>query len=202
MVGLNVWSKGKLRLFCILVGMASGYLASFLLGILTSQELSHVTQQPLVSFPFAGHPGWAFSWHLVIPFAIAMICSSLKSVGDLITCQKINDAEWKRPDMHNVSKGILADSVGSVAAGIMGGMGQSTSSTNVGLSIATGATSRVIAFAVGGFLVLLAFCPKLASLFAIMPKPVIGATLVFALSFMVVAGFQIIMIRIDFPIKT
>jgi len=124
-----------------------------------------------------------------------MICSSLKSVGDLTTCQKINDAEWKRPDMVNISKGILADALGCVAGGALGGMGQSTSSSNIGLSIATGTTSRIIAYAMGLILVVLAFFPKLSSLFAIMPKPIMGATLMFVLSFMIIAGFQIIMSR-------
>jgi hypothetical protein len=64
-----------------------------------------------------------------------------------------------------------------------------------GLSVATGATSRVIAYAIGGLLFVLAFCPKLATVFAIMPAPVMGATLIFALSFMVIAGIQIIMSR-------
>jgi NCS2 family nucleobase:cation symporter-2 len=131
-----------------------------------------------------------------------MLCSALKTVGDITTCQKINDTEWKRPDMKNISKGILADAVGDIASGALGGTGQSTSSSNVGLSIATGATSRVIGYAAGILLIFLAFIPKLSSLFAIMPKPVIGATLFFALSFMIIAGIQIIMSRMIDARKT
>ena len=58
-------------------------------------------------------------------------------------------------------------------------MGLTTSSANVGLSIATGATSRRIGFACGAMLIALAFVPKLAVLFAIMPGPVIGVSGVF-----------------------
>ena len=81
-------------------------------------------------------------------------------------------------------------------------MGQSTSSANVGLSIATGATSRRIGFACGGILIVLAFVPKLAVLFAIMPSPVIGALLFFAASFMIVAGVQILTSRMMDARKT
>ncbi len=195
MMGLNVWSKGKLRLFCIIIGMACGYLVAFLLGVLDSSHLAEVTGQPMFWMPLAHHPGWGFAWSMVPPFVVAMLCSSLKSVGDLTTCQKANDSEWVRSDMFSIRKGILADGVGCFSAGLLGGFGQSTSSANIGLSIATGATSRVIALFMGGILAALAFCPKLSAVFAIMPKPVIGATLIFALSFMVVAGFQIIMSR-------
>lgn len=202
MVGLNIWTKGQLRLFCIVIGMAVGYFLSMMTGILSAAHLRQVLDSEWLYLPFDGHPGWAFRSEMILPFAIAMLCSSLKSIGDLTTCQKINDSRWKRPDMDNIGKGIMADSVGAMSAGLLGGMGQSTSSSNIGLSIATGATSRVIAYAIGGILILLACSPKLASVFAMMPEPVMGAALVFALSFMVMAGIQIIMSRMIDARKT
>jgi len=195
MVGLNVWSRGKVRLFCILIGITTGYVTALTIGHLTLHDLSHAMSRPLIWFPFAYHPGWAFDTTMILPMAIAVVCSSLKSVGDLTTCQKINDAGWKRPNMKNIQKGIFADAVGCFSAGIFGGFGQSTSSTNIGLTIATGATSRIIALATGVILIGLAFCPKLTGIFAVMPRPVVGATLIFALGFMIVAGIQIIMSR-------
>jgi xanthine permease XanP len=202
MVGLNVWTKGQLRLFCIVIGMGVGYGLSLITGILSQAHLQQVLDSDWAYLPLAGHPGWSFNMELILPFLIVTLCSSLKSVGDLTTCQRINDTRWKRPDMHNISRGIMADSVGAMSAGLLGGMGQSTSSSNIGLSIATGATSPVIAYAIGGLLLLLAFCPKLAAVFVVMPEPIMGATLVFALSFMVVAGIQIIMSRMIDARKT
>jgi len=202
MVGLNIWSKGKLKMFCVLVGMAAGYIASYALGLIGETQLSDVGNAPLIWFPLLAHPGFSFSLNLVIPFLVAMICSTLKSVGDLTTCQKINDADWKRPDMDNISKGVLADATGCIAGGLLGGMGQSTSSSNIGLSIATGTTSRIIAFAMGPILIILAFFPKLSAIFAIMPQPIIGSTLIFVLCFMVIAGFQIVMSRMIDARKT
>lgn len=195
MIALNVWSKGKLKLFGILAGIAFGYGLAAALGILGTEALAELASQPLLWMPLSQHPGWSFDWKLVLPFCVAALCSSLKCVGDLTTCQKINDAEWKRPDMKNIGKGLLADGTGCFASGLLGGYGLSTSSSNVGLSIATGATSRRIAWPIAGILAVLAFCPKLVAVFAIMPKPVVGAVMVFALSFTAVAGLQIIMSR-------
>ena len=202
MVGLNIWTKGNIKLFCILIGMICGYIIAYALGVLHPEDLHHAMASPLVWFPISLHPGFSFSFAIVIPTIIAMLCSSLKSIGDLTTCQKINDPGWTRPDIPNIKKGILADGIACISAGLFGGMGQSTSSTNIGLSIANGATSRVIAFSIGGLLVLLSFLPKFSAVFAIMPAPVIGATMVFALSFMVVAGFQIVMSRMIDARKT
>src|SRR5262245_2507736 len=86
--------------------------------------------------------------------------------------------------------------------GAVGTMGQTISSANVGLSIATGATSRRIGFACGGILIVLAFVPKLAALFAIMPGPVIGALILFTVCFMIVSGVQILTSRMMDARKT
>lgn len=195
MVGLNVYSKGRLKLFCALLGMLVGYATAYFAGMLPMDQIHAHLDAPWFALPLAHHEGFGFNVHMVLPFIIAMLCSSLKSVGDLTLCQKINDPEWSRPDMGSIRKGILADGLGCVVAGLLGGMGQSTSSSNVGLSLATGATSRFIAFSMGGIMILLSFCPKLAVIFAFLPRPVIGAVLLFALSFMIVAGIQIIMTR-------
>ncbi len=195
MIGANVWSHGRLKLYTVLVGMVTGYVMAAALGLLTFQDASQIMNAPFIAFPDFGYFGWSFDLLLVIPFFIAIICSSLKSVGDISTCQKVNTPDWKRPDMENISGGIFADGLSSMVAGFVGGMGQSTSSSNIGLSIATGATSRAIAFSTGAILLLLAFFPKLAQVFAIMPAPVMGATLIFAVSYMIITGLQIIMSR-------
>ncbi len=152
--------------------------------------------------PSFGQYGLSFNAALLIPFLVASLSSALKTMGDLTICQKINDAEWKRPDMGSISRGILANAVGNVISGITGALGQSVSSSNVGLSIATGAASRTIAYSIGGILIISAFVPKLASVFVIMPTPVMGASLVFAASFMILAGIQILMSRMMDARKT
>ena len=201
-IALNIWGKGKLKLFCVLIGMIFGYILSYALGLMNAADLAKVRESSLLWFPFTPHPGWSFNISLLVPYLIVMICSALKTMGDITTCQKINDTEWKRPDMKNISKGIFADAVSDITSGILGGAGQSTSSSNVGLSIATATTSRVVGYAAGGLLISFAFIPKMSSLFAIIPKPVMGATLIFAISFMIVAGIQIIMSRMIDARKT
>src|SRR5262249_2809815 len=94
-----------------------------------------------------------------------------------------------------VSGGILAGALCTTAAGLGGGLGQSTFSSNVGLSMATGATSRSIALPIGVILILLAFLPKLAALFAAIPAPVMGAVLVYVACFMILGGMQVLTSR-------
>jgi xanthine permease XanP len=195
MVAVTVWSSSTLRLYGVLIGIGAGSICAYASGLVSDEHLRRLEQAPILALPSFPGEGWSFSGALLIPFLVTALASSLKAVGDLTTCQKVNDAEWKRPDMESMSGGLLADACGVMLSGGVGSMGQSTSSANVGLSIATGATSRRVGFACGGILIGLAFIPKLAVLFTIMPTPVIGALMFFAASFMIVAGVQILTSR-------
>ena len=202
MVGVTVWGSSRLRLYGVLIGLGAGSICAYASGLVTDEQLRRLEQASLLALPSFPAEGWSFSGAMLVPFLVTALASSLKAVGDLTTCQKVNDAEWKRPDMKSISGGILADACGVMLSGGVGTMGQSTSSANVGLSIATGATSRRIGFACGAILIILAFVPKLAVLFAILPSPVIGALLLFAASFIIVAGVQILTSRMMDARKT
>ncbi|MFP5212201.1 MAG: uracil-xanthine permease family protein, partial [Acidobacteriota bacterium] len=202
MVSFNVWGKGKLRLYSVLLGLLIGYVLSILAGILGEEQLGKILDTSFFTVPPVGQYGVSFDAALLVPFLIATLSSALKAMGDISICQKINDTEWKRPDIHSISRGILACSIGNLVSGLSGGLGQSVSSSNIGLSIATGATSRKIAFATGGILILMAFLPKLGMIYVIMPTPVMGACLVFSVSFMILAGIQIMMSRMIDSRKT
>jgi NCS2 family nucleobase:cation symporter-2 len=195
MIGPTVWGEGMLRLYPVLSGLVVGYLSAYTVGLLTWPQLSAMLAAPVINLPARAQPGWAFSFAVLPAFLIASLASTLKAVGDLSLCQKINDAEWKRTDMKSVSGGVLAGSIGTIGAGLLGGAGQSTFSSNVGLAIATKATSRHVALPCGIILILLAFCPKLAAVFAVMPQPVMGAILVYVACFMIVAGVQVMTSR-------
>jgi NCS2 family nucleobase:cation symporter-2 len=202
MIGLNVWSKGNLRLYSVIIGMVAGYSLSYAVGILRNADLYRIIQAPLFSVPEIGKYGWKFRLDLLVPFLVATLSSALKTMGDLTTCQKINDQNWKRPELKSIGNGILACAAGNFCCGFLGGMGQSTSSSNIGLSIATGATSRRIAYITGAMLLVLAVMPKLAAVFVIMPTPIMGAILVYVVTFMLMAGISIITSRMIDARKT
>jgi xanthine permease XanP len=195
MIGPTVWGKGKLKLYPVLLGLVAGYLFAYFFGVFQTERLREMLAAPMISLPRKVYTGWSFDLALLPAFLIASLASTLKSVGDLTLCQKINDADWKRTDMQSVSGGIFAGAIGTGLSGLLGGIGQSTFSSNVGLSLATGATSRLIAIPCGILMILLAFLPKLAAFFAVMPDPVMGAILVYVACYMILAGIQVITSR-------
>jgi xanthine permease XanP len=192
MIGPTVWGRGMFKLYPILTGLVVGYLFAYFFDVFHTERLQEMFAAPMVSMPRKVQTGWSFDLALLPAFLIASLASTLKSVGDLTLCQKINDANWKRTDMQSVSGGIFAGAIGTGLSGLLGGIGQSTFSSNVGLSLATGATSRSIAIPCGILIILLAFLPKLAAFFAVMPDPVMGAILVYVACYMILAGIQVI----------
>ncbi len=196
MVGLNIWGRGAPRLFCALLGFVGGYVAAALLGVLPMTEIEKMMKAPLLDVPAVGDVGWSFDVALIIPFAVAAMAACLKTVGDLTTAQRLNDADWVRPDLRNISRGALANGIGSALAGFLGTAGLNASTANIGLAGATGVTSRCIAYVTGAIFIALAFMPKLSGLLAVMPRPVMGAALMFVSAFIVVSGLQIITSRL------
>jgi xanthine permease XanP len=189
-ISLNVWAQGQARLFCALIGMVVGYVTAILTGALSADELKVLDTLPLLAIPSLDHISWSFSPELALPFAITALVAAVKAVAVVTVCQRINDAEWVRPEMPSLSRGVLADGLGTVASGMLGSMGINASPTCAGLSAATGVTSRTVGFAVGGLLIALGFLPRLTGLFVMMPRPVMGALLLFVACFLLINGIQ------------
>ena len=194
MIGLNIWSKGKLKLYCVLIGMCLGYILSYLFGVLSVSDLNTLADASWFALPGKGveHFKFVIDWTLLFPFLIVSLCASLKTFGNLTTCQKINNKNWKETDMKNIGNGLFADGISVTLSGLLGGMAVDTSASNVGLSVATSATSRRIAYYAGGIIICLAFMPKFTTIFSIMPGPVMGAIVIFVTCFMVISGIQIL----------
>lgn len=196
MVALNVWGRGALRLFCVLIGMAAGYLAAWALGLLDTQELAYMAAAPLFATPATGHLAWSFDASLVLPFLVAAVAASLKVIGNVTTSQKANQANWVRADMRTISKGVMADGIGNIVAGAIGSPGINSSTSAVGLATATGVASRRIAYSIAAVLLVFAFVPKLGYLFNLMPRSVLAAALVFASTFIITNGLVIVTSRL------
>jgi xanthine permease XanP len=195
MVVPSVWTRGRLRFFPILIGLVVGHFVALWTGVLAWSDVRAAWAQPLFSVPHRVGGGLAFRASLLIPFLVIGVAAALKTVGDLTLCQKMNDADWKRTDMDSVSGGVMANSVGTIFSGLIGGLAQNNASACLGLEIATGATSRSIALPAGLMVIGLAFFPGLAGTFAVMPVPIMGALLIYSTCFLMLGGLQVMTSR-------
>jgi NCS2 family nucleobase:cation symporter-2 len=190
MCALSVWGRGVLRLVCSMLGMVVGMAGSLVLGLVSADSMQSFLAAPIFALPEPHYLAYDFRFSLIPAFLMAGTAAMLRTVGVITTCQKINDSDWRRPDLGPIQGGILADGIGCVVGGLLGVIGMNTSPSLVGVSKATGATSRSIAFSCAAMLILFAFIPKYAALFLLLPQPVIGATMVFTSSFGSPAAFS------------
>jgi xanthine permease XanP len=193
---LNIWGRGLARMVCALIGMAVGYVFAALTGVLTAEDFAAIAGASWLAFPALHIPSWSFDFGLAAAFAIAALAAAMKALGTLTVCQRTNDADWVRPDQARNFRGVVADSAGTILSAGLGGVGINTSTPSVGLASATGVASRTIAYATGAIFLGLALTPKIAAVLAVMPRPVMAATLLFSACFIVINGLQVVTSRL------
>ena len=196
MIAVNVWGKGRVRLFSVMVGMLVGSVGALAVGALQADKLRAVAQLPLLDLPGLGHMAWSFDARFIVPFAVASLACAMVTTAVVTSFQRITDADWVRPDMGSIAAGMRGDGAGTLISGALCTYGQGISPSNAGLVSATGVASRVIAYPAAGLLLLGAVVPAIAGLLIILPVSTLAAAVLFPASFMMISGVQIITSRV------
>lgn len=197
-----VWLKGSARFFAMVIGCATGLLAATLMGWMTGLG-DTIAAAPLLALPPLHWPSFdslppLFSTVLLalLPVIVLLaLIDAIDGMGVLISTDRLDDAEWLRPNMTQVSQGIQSMGLTNIVASLLGGTPTGLSSSNIGLAFATGVTARVVAIVAGAMIIAAAFFPKLIALVLAMPDPVLGGILVYVASYFVVMGADLALSR-------
>lgn len=170
-VGFNIYGKGVLSSSSILIGMFVGYLACIPIGLVDFTPIKEASWVGLPGIPVILEHGIKFSLAGVAPFIIAYLVTTIETVGCLIA---IGEASDIKTSSEQLSKGVLADGLGSFLAGFFGVCPNTTFSQNIGLIPITKVASRHVVIISGVIMMLLGIFPKLGALVASIPSPVLG----------------------------
>ncbi|MGL4876427.1 uracil-xanthine permease family protein [Paraclostridium dentum] len=170
-VGFNIYGKGVLSSSSILIGMFVGYLACIPIGLVDFTPIKEASWVGLPGIPVILEHGIKFSLAGVAPFIIAYLVTTIETVGCLIA---IGEASDIKTSSEQLSKGVLADGLGSFLAGFFGVCPNTTFSQNIGLIPITKVSSRYVVIISGVIMMLLGIFPKLGALVASIPSPVLG----------------------------
>ena len=157
MVGCNVWAKGLLKLLAPLTGLLVGMALSLLLP-------------QLPAF------GWRFEAGAIVPYAVTGFALALTSMGTQTIVQRSADADWVRPHLRPLARGVRAEGVAHLFA-------------------ASGSASRYLGYWTAALLLLAALVPKLIGAWLLLPAPVMGALLLYLATFTTLSGLQLIASR-------
>ena len=188
----NLWGKGFVKMYSLIIGLLLGWILALIVQPEYWQSIVSLQATPFFSLPRFGEEFFniSFNWAMLIPFTVIAISGSLKSFGNLLAAQKISEPKLKEVNFAPIRKGLLADGFSTALAGLLGGLAVDTSSSNIGLAGATKVVSRWISVVAGVIFIVLAFFPKFISILSMMPHPVLGASIIFAGSFMIVTGMK------------
>lgn len=70
-------------MFCALIGMALGYVAAALTGLLTQADVDTVAGAPFVYLPGIARYSWSWDFGLVIPFLVAALATCVRRIGNV-----------------------------------------------------------------------------------------------------------------------
>jgi len=191
--GLSIWGSRALKLLALFIGLGLGIGTAAAFGLLAGGE--HLANAPMFGLPSVHLPSFNLGIGTLASVAALAVMVGLDTLACVVILDKMDDTGWRRPDMRRVSGGITANGIGDIASGLFGGMQVAPSSANIGLAHASRATSRVIGLAVAAVLAGLALMPKLATGLTLMPGPVMGAVALYAASFLIASGVELVASR-------
>jgi xanthine/uracil permease len=197
-IASTIWLKGSKRFFAMLIGCAAGYAAAATLGELGSFA-EVVGQASMVDLPQLRMPSLSLEPSFLAGYAIVAMIAAVDNMGVIISTDRLDDAEWSRPDVGQISRGVSSLGATTIFSSLLGGTHLGLSSTNIGLAFATGVTSRVVGITAGVIMAGIAFFPAALALVIAMPDPVLGGILAFAACYFIVAGAQLALSRMMSP---
>lgn len=183
---LNRYGKGLISSASVIIGLIFGYIICFPLGML---DFSTITSASWIAFPSPFKYGITFKFSAFAAFIIAYLVTTVETVGVLMA---VGESSGKDLTSEDLSKGILADGVGSLIAGCVNAGPNTSFSQNVGLIPITRVASRYVVAIAGIILMALGIFPKFGALVAIMPNPVLGGAGIIMFGMVVSAGIKTI----------
>ena len=194
---LSIWAAANVRFFAMALGVLAGLIVAFITGQFGGEQMILVAEQPVISFPFAGYelPTPTLVVSAALSLIIIEVISAVSNIGKGVVIDKMNNDNWRRPDLPMISRLVGCHGIGVVLHGIAGTMPSTVSSANIGLAHATGVAARRVGVAGGIILIISAFMPAVSTFITQIPQPVMGAIIIYTTGFMMVAGMQLIMSR-------
>lgn len=181
---LNHYGKGLISSASILIGMVFGYIICIPLDLVNFQSVANASW---ISFPQIWNYKLNFNPQVVLPFIPAYFVTIIGTVGCLKAIGEVSKVD---SDEKMISSGVLSDGIGSMLAGLLGAMPNTSFSQNIGLIPLTKVASRYVTMMTGILLIILGLFPKFSALINAMPQPVLGGVGIVMFGTVAAAGIQ------------
>lgn len=183
-------SNKFLRMGSIVVGLATGFIVSLILGIVDFSQLANL---PLINIPIPFRFGLRFDWGTFVSFAIIYVALTLEVIGDIAATSMVTGEPVKgNIFMRRLKGGILGDGFNSLLAAVCSSFPVVTLAQNNGIIQLTGVGSRFVGYYVAAILSFLGLFPFIGGFLRAIPMPVFGGAVMLMFGTVAVAGFGIL----------
>jgi uracil permease len=181
----SVMFRGFLAIIPILIGVLTGYLVAFLLGLV---DLSNVASAPWFAVPTFYTPEFNFSAiAIILPAALVVIA---EHIGHLVVTGNIVGRDLtKTPGLH---RSLLGNGLSTIISGFFGSTPNTTYGENIGVMAITKVYSVQVIGGAAILAIILSFIGKLAAAIQSIPVPVMGGVSLLLFGVIAASGIRIL----------
>jgi len=191
-LAINKLFAGFVANIAVLLGLVVGFGVALAVGIVDFAGIVDADWVALV-YPFRfGAP--TFELGAIVSLCIVMIVVMVESTGMFLALGEICGRKVGPPD---IARGLAADGLGTIIGGVFNTFPYTSYSQNVGLVGVTGVRSRWVVAVAGGILIALGLLPKLGTIVASIPQPVLGGAGLVMFGMVAATGIRILA-RVDY----
>lgn len=181
----TVLGRGFIGIIPILIGVISGYILSWFMGVV---DFSVVETTPWISVPTFYEPKFNLSAIMMIMPALFVVFAEhlghLFVTSDIVGRNLIED-----PGLH---RSLFADGLSNVLSGLVGSTPNTTYGENMGVLAITGVYSTWVIGGAALLAVVFSFVGKIAALIHGIPVPVMGGVCILLFGFIAASGIRML----------
>src|SRR5680860_1523114 len=189
---INKLFTGCVAHIAVLLGSVGGLIVAIPLGLV---NFSGVAAAPWVGITtpfFFGFP--TFDIGSILAMLLVMLVVMVESTGDFLA---IGEMVGKKIGEKELTAGLRADGLATALGGILNAFPYTAFAQNVGLVGLTGVKSRFVVATSGAILVVLGLFPKMATIIASLPVPVLGGAGIAMFGIVAASGIKTLS-KVDF----
>jgi xanthine permease XanP len=186
----NCSRSPRLRMLSVVLGLAAGYLAAFVLGRV---DLSAMSTVPLINVPQPFRYGLSFDVSAFLPFLFMYLITVMESIGDLTATSSLSGQPIAGPlYFKRLQGGLLADGINSFVGACLNSFPSTTFAQNNGVIQLTGVGSRYVGIFIGGVLMVLGLIPAVGVLVQSLPPAALGGATLILFGMVAASGIRIL----------
>lgn len=184
----SLFGKGYIKVSGMIIGVGVGYVVALIMGGII--DFTPVADAAIVSAPIPLHFGLEFHPDAIIIMILMYIVQAVQTIGDVSsTTMGGFGRDAKDTELGGAIKG---QGICGMIGALIGGLPTDPFSQNVGLICTTKVVAKRVFVIISAIMLLAGFCPKLMSLIATVPQPVLGGATITVFAAITLSGIQLI----------